>query len=266
MHSTRSQISCIGYTHVAKPDSWYDLWLFHSFNAHIWTGCRFFFYILISGWSSVGGIPAPVYFGALIDSACLKWSIKKCGGLGACRIYESNKYRCTYMFTTSKDYFPFAGSCQSYVLLFFFPFQNHFPQSDHLSQRMLLYLPHRRHCCPATTGCEARGSGSACKCCKGDGAPFPSRPFQQSSEWGGGAGGRAGGRQITDLNNRFVIETFSRFIYLNGHILAVLKKRLYEGNFTVRGIFLISWCLARSQEFIGKFLWPALYVCVCVCE
>jgi len=34
-----------------------------------------------------------VYFGALIDSTCLKWSIKKCGGMGACRIYDSNMYR-----------------------------------------------------------------------------------------------------------------------------------------------------------------------------
>uniref|UniRef100_A0A3P8SRC2 Solute carrier organic anion transporter family member n=1 Tax=Amphiprion percula TaxID=161767 RepID=A0A3P8SRC2_AMPPE len=39
---------------------------------------------------TLGGIPAPVYFGALIDSTCLKWSIKKCGGRGACRIYNSN--------------------------------------------------------------------------------------------------------------------------------------------------------------------------------
>uniref|UniRef100_A0A3Q4AUT9 Solute carrier organic anion transporter family member n=1 Tax=Mola mola TaxID=94237 RepID=A0A3Q4AUT9_MOLML len=38
---------------------------------------------------TLGGIPAPVYFGALIDSTCLKWSIKKCGGRGACRIYDS---------------------------------------------------------------------------------------------------------------------------------------------------------------------------------
>lgn len=43
---------------------------------------------------SLGGIPAPVYFGALIDSTCLKWSIKKCGGRGACRIYDSAMYRC----------------------------------------------------------------------------------------------------------------------------------------------------------------------------
>uniref|UniRef100_A0A3B5B9E1 Solute carrier organic anion transporter family member n=1 Tax=Stegastes partitus TaxID=144197 RepID=A0A3B5B9E1_9TELE len=42
---------------------------------------------------TLGGIPAPVYFGALIDSTCLKWSIKKCGGRGACRIYNSDMYR-----------------------------------------------------------------------------------------------------------------------------------------------------------------------------
>ncbi|XP_029681486.1 solute carrier organic anion transporter family member 1C1-like isoform X1 [Takifugu rubripes] len=46
---------------------------------------------------TLGGIPAPVYFGALIDSTCLKWSIKKCGGRGACRIYESNKYRIIFL-------------------------------------------------------------------------------------------------------------------------------------------------------------------------
>uniref|UniRef100_A0AAQ4P2C7 Solute carrier organic anion transporter family member n=1 Tax=Gasterosteus aculeatus aculeatus TaxID=481459 RepID=A0AAQ4P2C7_GASAC len=42
---------------------------------------------------SLGGLPAPVYFGAMIDSTCLKWSIKKCGVRGACRIYDSNMYR-----------------------------------------------------------------------------------------------------------------------------------------------------------------------------
>uniref|UniRef100_A0A3P8Y2U1 Solute carrier organic anion transporter family member n=1 Tax=Esox lucius TaxID=8010 RepID=A0A3P8Y2U1_ESOLU len=43
--------------------------------------------------NSLGGIPAPVYFGALIDSTCLRWGIKKCGGRGACRMYDSNMYR-----------------------------------------------------------------------------------------------------------------------------------------------------------------------------
>ncbi|XP_035532416.1 solute carrier organic anion transporter family member 1C1-like [Morone saxatilis] len=46
---------------------------------------------------TLGGIPAPVYFGALIDSTCLKWSIKKCGGRGACRIYDSAMYRIIFL-------------------------------------------------------------------------------------------------------------------------------------------------------------------------
>ncbi|KAM9705298.1 solute carrier organic anion transporter family member 1C1 [Menidia menidia] len=46
---------------------------------------------------TLGGIPAPVYFGALIDSTCLKWSVKKCGGRGACRIYDSDMYRVIFL-------------------------------------------------------------------------------------------------------------------------------------------------------------------------
>ncbi|KAM9328382.1 solute carrier organic anion transporter family member 1C1 [Pholidichthys leucotaenia] len=46
---------------------------------------------------TLGGIPAPVYFGALIDSTCLKWSVKKCGGRGACRIYDSDMYRIIFL-------------------------------------------------------------------------------------------------------------------------------------------------------------------------
>uniref|UniRef100_UPI0037E76F1F solute carrier organic anion transporter family member 1C1-like n=1 Tax=Semicossyphus pulcher TaxID=241346 RepID=UPI0037E76F1F len=46
---------------------------------------------------TLGGLPAPVYFGALIDSTCLKWSIKKCGGRGACRIYDSAMYRVIFL-------------------------------------------------------------------------------------------------------------------------------------------------------------------------
>uniref|UniRef100_A0A8C4RIH4 Solute carrier organic anion transporter family member n=1 Tax=Erpetoichthys calabaricus TaxID=27687 RepID=A0A8C4RIH4_ERPCA len=42
---------------------------------------------------TLGGIPAPVYFGALIDTTCLKWGIKKCGGKGACRLYNIEAYR-----------------------------------------------------------------------------------------------------------------------------------------------------------------------------
>ncbi|XP_053169715.1 solute carrier organic anion transporter family member 1C1-like [Scomber japonicus] len=46
---------------------------------------------------TLGGIPAPVYFGALIDSTCLKWSLKKCGGRGACRIYDADTYRTIFL-------------------------------------------------------------------------------------------------------------------------------------------------------------------------
>ncbi|XP_062339388.1 solute carrier organic anion transporter family member 1C1-like isoform X2 [Osmerus eperlanus] len=46
---------------------------------------------------TLGGIPAPVYFGALIDSTCLKWGVKKCGGRGACRMYDSDMYRVIFL-------------------------------------------------------------------------------------------------------------------------------------------------------------------------
>ncbi|XP_056131850.1 solute carrier organic anion transporter family member 1C1 [Lampris incognitus] len=46
---------------------------------------------------TLGGIPAPVYFGALIDSTCLKWGMKKCGGRGACRMYDSDMYRIIFL-------------------------------------------------------------------------------------------------------------------------------------------------------------------------
>ncbi|NXS56285.1 SO1A1 protein, partial [Brachypteracias leptosomus] len=39
------------------------------------------------------GIPAPVYFGALIDRTCLKWGSTSCGQRGACRLYDTNAFR-----------------------------------------------------------------------------------------------------------------------------------------------------------------------------
>ncbi|XP_066561704.1 solute carrier organic anion transporter family, member 1D1 isoform X2 [Amia ocellicauda] len=42
---------------------------------------------------TLGGIPAPIYFGALIDRTCLKWSSKACGSHGACRLYDSDAFR-----------------------------------------------------------------------------------------------------------------------------------------------------------------------------
>ncbi|XP_023379865.1 solute carrier organic anion transporter family member 1B3 isoform X2 [Pteropus vampyrus] len=41
---------------------------------------------------SLGGIPAPIYFGALIDKTCMKWSINSSGKQGSCRIYNSKLF------------------------------------------------------------------------------------------------------------------------------------------------------------------------------
>nr|XP_048288492.1 solute carrier organic anion transporter family member 1A4-like [Myodes glareolus]XP_048288493.1 solute carrier organic anion transporter family member 1A4-like [Myodes glareolus]XP_048288494.1 solute carrier organic anion transporter family member 1A4-like [Myodes glareolus]XP_048288495.1 solute carrier organic anion transporter family member 1A4-like [Myodes glareolus]XP_048288497.1 solute carrier organic anion transporter family member 1A4-like [Myodes glareolus]XP_048288498.1 solute car len=44
-----------------------------------------------------GGIPAPIYFGALIDRTCLHWGTLKCGEPGACRMYDINEFRHIYV-------------------------------------------------------------------------------------------------------------------------------------------------------------------------
>ncbi|XP_048865516.1 solute carrier organic anion transporter family member 1C1-like [Brienomyrus brachyistius] len=46
---------------------------------------------------TLAGIPAPIYFGAVIDATCLKWGHKRCGGRGACRIYDTSAYRIVYL-------------------------------------------------------------------------------------------------------------------------------------------------------------------------
>uniref|UniRef100_A0A8D0FQZ4 Solute carrier organic anion transporter family member n=1 Tax=Strix occidentalis caurina TaxID=311401 RepID=A0A8D0FQZ4_STROC len=43
------------------------------------------------------GIPSPIYFGALIDTTCLKWGAMTCGGEGACRMYDIVTYRWLYL-------------------------------------------------------------------------------------------------------------------------------------------------------------------------
>ncbi|XP_053112159.1 solute carrier organic anion transporter family member 1C1 [Hemicordylus capensis] len=45
----------------------------------------------------LAGIPAPVYFGVSIDTTCLKWGNKRCGGQGSCRLYDSNAFRYIYL-------------------------------------------------------------------------------------------------------------------------------------------------------------------------
>ncbi|XP_052031164.1 solute carrier organic anion transporter family member 1A5 isoform X3 [Apodemus sylvaticus] len=43
------------------------------------------------------GIPAPIYFGALVDRTCLHWGTLKCGEPGACRMYDINNFRRIYL-------------------------------------------------------------------------------------------------------------------------------------------------------------------------
>ncbi|XP_029811528.1 solute carrier organic anion transporter family member 1C1 isoform X3 [Suricata suricatta] len=45
----------------------------------------------------LAGIPAPMYFGILIDTSCLKWGFKRCGSRGSCRLYDSNALRRIYL-------------------------------------------------------------------------------------------------------------------------------------------------------------------------
>uniref|UniRef100_G3T9M3 Solute carrier organic anion transporter family member n=1 Tax=Loxodonta africana TaxID=9785 RepID=G3T9M3_LOXAF len=44
----------------------------------------------------LAGIPAPIYFGALVDSTCLHWGTLKCGQPGACRMYDTTNFRYVY--------------------------------------------------------------------------------------------------------------------------------------------------------------------------
>ncbi|XP_059790503.1 solute carrier organic anion transporter family member 1B3-like [Balaenoptera ricei] len=50
---------------------------------------------------TLGGIPAPIYFGALIDRACMKWSVNNYGKQGSCRIYNSTLYGNTFFGLTT---------------------------------------------------------------------------------------------------------------------------------------------------------------------
>ncbi|XP_046509050.1 solute carrier organic anion transporter family member 1B3 [Equus quagga] len=65
---------------------------------------------------ALGGIPAPIYFGALIDRACMKWSINSHGKRGSCRIYNSILYGYTYW--GLMDSLKFAALILYVVLIF----------------------------------------------------------------------------------------------------------------------------------------------------
>uniref|UniRef100_A0A3Q1HYW9 Solute carrier organic anion transporter family member n=1 Tax=Anabas testudineus TaxID=64144 RepID=A0A3Q1HYW9_ANATE len=67
---------------------------------------------------TLAGIPAPIYFGAIIDTTCLKWGQKRCGGIGACRIYNTTAYRIAYLgLTLSLRTLSFIMCIPGFVLL-----------------------------------------------------------------------------------------------------------------------------------------------------
>ncbi|XP_028275243.1 solute carrier organic anion transporter family member 1C1-like [Parambassis ranga] len=67
---------------------------------------------------TLAGIPAPIYFGAIIDTTCLKWGQKRCGGIGACRFYNTTAYRIAYLgLTLSLRTISFIICIPGFVLL-----------------------------------------------------------------------------------------------------------------------------------------------------
>uniref|UniRef100_A0A8C4UAU3 Solute carrier organic anion transporter family member n=1 Tax=Falco tinnunculus TaxID=100819 RepID=A0A8C4UAU3_FALTI len=62
----------------------------------------------------LGGLPAPIYFGALIDETCLKWGTKNCGGSGSCRVYDTKAFRNVYLGLIAGLR---AGCCLLYIVL-----------------------------------------------------------------------------------------------------------------------------------------------------
>ncbi|XP_066489877.1 solute carrier organic anion transporter family member 1C1-like [Tiliqua scincoides] len=63
----------------------------------------------------LGGLPAPIYFGVLIDKTCLKWSTPTCGGSGSCRLYDTQAFRNVYvgLITALR-----GGCCLLYIVFF----------------------------------------------------------------------------------------------------------------------------------------------------
>ncbi|XP_069618866.1 solute carrier organic anion transporter family member 1C1 [Ranitomeya imitator] len=45
----------------------------------------------------LAGVPAPMYYGALIDSVCLKWGVRQCSRKGSCRLYNTDAFRSIYL-------------------------------------------------------------------------------------------------------------------------------------------------------------------------
>ncbi|KAJ6666267.1 hypothetical protein lerEdw1_000539 [Lerista edwardsae] len=61
------------------------------------------------------GLPAPIYFGALIDKTCLKWGTPSCGGSGSCRLYDTQAFRNVYVGLVAALR---GGCCLLYIVFF----------------------------------------------------------------------------------------------------------------------------------------------------
>ncbi|KAF7669223.1 hypothetical protein LDENG_00223360 [Lucifuga dentata] len=75
---------------------------------------------------TLAGIPAPIYFGALIDLTCLKWVIKKCGNRGACHIYNADMYRLIYLSLATC----LSGSSFLFMIAVIILLRRHFHKSE----------------------------------------------------------------------------------------------------------------------------------------
>ncbi|XP_067860671.1 solute carrier organic anion transporter family member 1C1-like [Heptranchias perlo] len=74
----------------------------------------------------IAGIPAPIYFGALIDTTCLKWGTKRCGGRGACRMYDLDAFRYIYFGVAAG----IEGICFALYIPFYMQLKKHFQLED----------------------------------------------------------------------------------------------------------------------------------------
>ena len=103
MYEARIEILRPWRSHVGYSNPWYDVTLvllnplYFRFGAQTFSIQHVVIVMLIRTTLTfpvlAAGIPAPIYFGAIIDTTCLKWGYKRCGGRGACRIYNTTAYR-----------------------------------------------------------------------------------------------------------------------------------------------------------------------------
>ncbi|NXA10917.1 SO1A1 protein, partial [Sapayoa aenigma] len=74
----------------------------------------------------LAGIPAPVYFGAVIDKTCLKWGSTSCGQRGACRLYDSNANRYVFLGLAAV----LRGPSYLIAILFYILIKKHFQNKN----------------------------------------------------------------------------------------------------------------------------------------